>query len=635
VLDRLLNTSPSPEFSERRAALALIEAMLPSHAGVPGGGEATLRRTEALLREFSPAAVGAWRKAQQALGEAAALQTGRAFYALDADAQDALLQRWSVDPVTRAPLSLLALVYKLVHFDQSDVYARMGGRLNVVRPEERPRWMQQVVRGADCADGARVECDVVVVGTGAGGAVVGRELTQRGYAVAFVEEGELHRRDSFNGSAVDAHLRFYRGALAVGNAPMPVFMGRLVGGSTAVNTGTCFRTPPWVLDRWCDELGSDEFAPSAMAPWFDRVEGILQVAPMNPRFLGPFAARVEAACGRLGWRYARARRNAPGCEGQGFCDFGCRTDARRSTNISYIPPALERGAMLYTGLRADRVCVEAERATGLDAVTAHGARVRFRARAVILAGGALPTPSLLLRQGLANRSGQVGRNLSLHPSGSMSAEFPEAVRVADYVPQGFFVDQFARDGFLLLGAGADRNILAPMIPAVGRRLMDVLSRGEHIGGIATLAADASADGVVRAERDGRIVASYSLKPLDVQRLHQAMVRAGEMLVAAGATRLFPLRTSRPILAVDDLPAFARALPDASDLPLVSYHPLGTCKMGRDPRTSVVDLDHQTHDVRRLFVVDGSTVSGPLGVNPQLTIMACATRAAARIADVLG
>jgi choline dehydrogenase-like flavoprotein len=107
-----------------------------------------------------------------------------------------------------------------------------------------------------------------------------------------------------------------------------------------------------------------------------------------------------------------------------------------------------------------------------------------------------------------------------------------------------------------------------------------------------------------------------------------------MLAAAGARRFYAAHLASPCLEHKDLDRFRRSVPSAAEIGLVSYHPLGTCRMGKDPRRSVVGLDHQAHDVRGLFVVDGSTVPGPLGVNPQLTIMAMAARAAERIGDAL-
>ena len=416
---------------------------------------------------------------------------------------------------------------------------------------------------------------------------------------------------------------------------MPMFMGRLVGGSTAINGGTCFRAPPWVLDRWCEQTDTDEFATEAMKPHYERVEGVLDVQPADRRIAGPIADAMARGCSALGWSHVAIRRNAPGCDGSGFCDFGCRTDARRGTNLAYIPPALEKGALLLSGLRADRVVVEAGRAVGVDAFAQDGgACLRVRARAVILAGGAVPTPLLLLRQGIANSSGQVGRNLSAHPSGGFSAIFDEEIRGHSHIPQGYACDEFLRDGMLITAAQPDVNIAAAL-PFAGRRLMETLSRIDHLAYFALLIRDSTPNGRVWRDVGGFPAITYNVAAEDADRMQRAMVRTGQMCLAAGAKRLQPTAFKMRVLDGErDLEAFRKARLGPGDFVWTSYHPLGTCKMGRDPRTSVVDTGHETHDVRGLFVVDGSTVPGPLGVNPQLTIMAMAVRAAAKIAERL-
>jgi choline dehydrogenase-like flavoprotein len=165
--------------------------------------------------------------------------------------------------------------------------------------------------------------------------------------------------------------------------------------------------------------------------------------------------------------------------------------------------------------------------------------------------------------------------------------------------------------------------------------MDILDRHEHVGSFALLIADSAPSGRVRGTVAGYPAIQYDVAQADARRMHALMTHAGQMCLAAGATKLLPGVRSQPVL--DDAAAF-RTFCDAdlspSDVAWLSYHPLGTCKMGRDPRTSVVDIDHQAHDLPGLFVVDGSTVPGVLGVNPQLTIMAMATRAARGIAETL-
>jgi choline dehydrogenase-like flavoprotein len=619
----------------RRAAVALAEAILPGSRAVPQADEATVARADEVVGEFSPDALRAWHGALAALSAAAVTQTGRAFHELSAQTQDSLLTKWEHDPILRTPLMLVATIFKFVHFDRPDVYGTMGGKLNVVEALEQPRWLQQVIPGTEIADGEDLECEVVVVGTGAGGGVVGRELAEKGFAVIFVEEGDHWRRNAFDGSSVRAHQRFYRAAFSVGNVVMPVFMGRLFGGSTAVNGGTCFRSPTWVHDRWCETFESPEFSSNAFAPYYDKVERYLEVGPTPRNVIGPAGDVMARGCEALGWHHFTVNRNAQGCDGSGFCDFGCRTDAKRGTNLSYLPDALGRGALCYTGLKVEEVVTENGAATGVRARDKNGRVVRIRARAVVLAGGAIPTPLLLLQQGICNESGEVGKNLSVHPSTGFSALFDEPIRGHKHVPQGYGCDEFQREGIMMMTAQPDKNIAWVLFPQTGRRLMQCFEGLENIASLALMIYDAAPSGRVWRTAFGLPAITYNVSQSDVERMHRGMVLLGEMCNAAGAKELYPVVVgAKPYVGQKGLDELRKMKLKAGDITWTSYHPLGTIKMGRDARTSVVDLEHETHAIDRLFIVDGSTVAGPLGVNPQLTIMAMATRAAEKIAERL-
>lgn len=617
-----------------RSALSLAEAIIPGGAQVRRADEDTLRVVAELLTHTHAYLAPVWSKAALGFDHLAIAHTGHRFRNLSRDKQQTLLSRWSRDPTLSSLLQAFTLPIKLAHFDRRDVYEGLGGRLNVVKNLEPVRWASHVIDATTHTDTDDVECEVVVVGTGAGGAVVGRELAERGYAVVFIEEGRFVRRDEFTGSAVKAHQEFYRGAVSLGNAVMPIFVGRLVGGSTAVNGGTSFRTPPWVLDRWCEEMRTDEFSPATMERHFDRVEDILQVQPADRRFIGKIQDVIARGCDAHGWSHFVINRNAPGCEGSGFCDFGCRTDARRSTNISYVPPALEKGAMLFTKLRADRLILEGGRAVGVVGVSPQGNEIRVRARAVVFAGGAIPTPLFLQRQGLCNSSGQVGRNLTLHPSGGLAAMFDEVLDGKDAIPQGYGCDEFVKEGILLSAAQPDANYAPIVAPFVGDELMEILNAMPHMASFGILIADHGSGRVV-ADPEGIAAVHYQLSPEDVALYHRGTVKMGEICWAAGAKRVMPSYAGgHDYRSRSEWKRFVEHRPRVSELLLTSYHPLGTCRMGTDPKTSVVGLDHEAHDLPGLFLVDGSTVRGPLGVNPQLTIMAIATRAAEKIAAKL-
>lgn len=616
-----------------RSAVAFAEAIVPGSPALPGADERTAAAAEEFVRSLHPALVPVWRFAHELLDKAAIGRTGKAFHKLSAAQQEQLLRAWEGDATLGPPLGLVALVYKLVHFDRP--VHRKGGT-TLVNHVERPRWMAQV-HPLDAAesDETEIECDVVVVGTGAGGAVVGRELAERGLAVVFVEEGDFKQRDEFDGSSVKALRTFHRATFSVGNVAMPILVGRMVGGSTTINGGTCFRTPKWVLDEWCDRLGTDAFSNEAMAPHFERVERILDVSPTPLKYAGPIASVMARGCDRLGWSHFAIDRNAPDCDGSGFCDFGCRREAKRSTQISYLPAAFGHGAVLFTEATVRRVTIEGGRAVGVEADSPRGKRLKVRSRAVVLAGGALPTPLLLLKQGIANRSDQVGRNLALHPSTGLSALFDEPIEGHKYVPQGYAVDHFLRDGILISAAQPAHNIAAAVLPYSGRRLMSVLDRMDQVAGFGVMIRDSVANGRVWNETAGLPLITYNVSKADVERMHRAMVLTAKMCFEAGAKTVYPdIHGVAPIERSADFEAFQRSDLRPADIVWLSYHPNGTCKMGRDAKTSVVGLDHETHDVHGLYVVDASTIPGPPGVNPQVTIMALATRAAGCIAERL-
>lgn len=630
-----MSASLSP--SQQRAALAVAQTLLPATTSLPGGDARSVEAAARFAADASPRAAAVFGSMCQLLDHAAVLSTGKRLRALDAEAAEALLQRWHGQRGMHDVLYLVAFLFKASHFDHEPTYRALDVLYRRGGPPEPARWLAQVF-APDQVENEEIECDVVVMGTGAGGAVVGKELAERGFATVFVEEGPLHRRDAFRGSSMEAKRTFYRGKAsiaAVGNAVIPTFMGKLVGGSTAINTGTCFRTPSFTLEKWCEQIGSDFMSPDHFAPHFERVEQTLQVEDVKPDLLGGLSRVVARGCDALGYQHAPMRRNAPDCDAQGVCDFGCPSAARRSTDISYIPPALNRGAVLFTEMRVRRVLIEAGRAVGVEATSTDGHKtLRVRARAVVLAGGAIPTPMFLLEQGLCNSSGQVGRNLSVHPACSVAAKFDERIDGHDAIPQTIYSSEFLREGILLNAANTPISVAPLILPFVGRPLMKAVEEVAHVANLGVMIGDDSRGRVTRGS-DGAPRLRYFMSKRDAKLLKKGLIHASEIFFAAGAKEVYPAVSSQPILQrAGGLARLRDMRIRPRDMLLTSYHPLGTCRIGRDPNESVVGLDHQTHDVTGLYIVDGSTVPGPPTVNPQITIMAMATRAAGLIAEQL-
>jgi choline dehydrogenase-like flavoprotein len=479
-------------------------------------------------------------------------------------------------------------------------YADASG---LYRPRE-----ERVVRGSDLRGRVRMRADVVVVGTGAGGAVVAKELAEGGASVVMVEEGELLRTAEFTARPRDQTIHLYRDAaqtVTIGNTPVALPLGRAVGGTTIINSATCYRTPRALLDQWglwsADELD----------PCFRRVERIYGVTQIPRDVAGRNAQLMELGAQRLGWSGEYLHRGARGCIGSGVCALGCPSGGKQHAGNTYVPRAWDAGAVTVTGARATKVVP----GRGVHARTTGGARLRIDAGLVVVACGTIGTPVLLHRSGV--RPPGLGANLSLHPASGVWAEFDEDVDQSAGVPQAYGVDEFfAAEGIMLEGWTGPPDMLALSLPATGDEHRRLVSAWRRMGQSGLMIADASRGHVRRL--GGTPIISYNLTRDDTRRMVRAIALAAELELAAGAhTVHVPIRGADPVRTAAQAHALTAS---ARHLPLTAFHPLGTAAAG-----TVVDRDLML--TGGLMVADGSVVPSALGVNPQLTIMTLATRAA--------
>ena len=625
---------------ERRIALALAQAVMPGRpdGGLSGGDEATVERFERMLASLGPDVV---RAARAALWAAEVWSVrhggGRPLTSLSPEARGRALDAWARSDSRHERWMLRALVspLKSAHFDHPSMFEHVGCRYGVPTPSapEQAPWMAQVTDGRHVDTDLALECEVVVIGTGAGGAAAAYELAKRGRAVLLLEAGDFHTRADFDGRAQTGHRKMYLGlgtTFALGNVATPVWAGRGVGGSTTINSGTCYRAPAATLERWGQRYGLTMLSSDALAPYYERVESMLGVAEAAREHLGGSARVIARGAGLLGLSHKPLARNAPGCDGQGVCCFGCPTGAKRSTDVSYVPEALKRGAQLVTGARVLRVNVAGGRARGVTVRLASGRTLEVRAEAVVAAGGALLTPLLLQRSGLCTRSGWLGKNLSIHPASKVMALFGEVIDMSRGIPQSYTIDEYAADGLMFEGGSTPLDVAAVAIPLVGRRFMDVMDRYANLATFGFMIQDKSR-GTVRQGPNGLPLIFYNLAPGDVARMQRGIEILCDVFLKAGAERVLPmLHGCEEIRSEADLARLRQMKLRAGDFEVTAYHPLGTCRMGTDPARSCVGPDNEAYDVPGLFVADGSAVPSSLGVNPQMTIMALSLRAAETI-----
>jgi len=461
--------------------------------------------------------------------------------------------------------------------------------------------------------------DVVVVGAGAGGAVVAAELAEGGARVVLLEQGPRHDPNGFTAHPPEMLAKLYRDAgqtVTLGNPPILLPLGRGIGGTTLVNSGTCFRTPAKVLDRWRTEFGLERLAdPALLDPAFARVEQALSIAEVTPELAGRNAAVARRGAQALGWSHGFLRRNATGCVGSGVCAFGCPTGAKQDVGSTYVPRARAAGAQVVTGADVRRIVVRKGRARGIEARLDGFRRLDVEAPRVVVAAGTVHTPLLLARSGLGGGSGQLGRNLSIHPATAAFALMDEVVDMARGVPQSFYVDQFADEGIVFEGVAGPPAYAAASLPLTGARHAEAMARYRNLAQFGLMVSDSSR-GRVHAVA-GRPLIRYDLCDADVARFRRGLALLRELFEAAGAREVY-------------LPLPHGVEPSAArpkDLKLLAFHPLGTARADADPARGVVDGDLALHGVEGVHVADGSVVPSALGVNPQLTIMALATRLA--------
>lgn len=635
-------------FSERFIATlrALAEAELEPGEHVPGADA----RTEALAREIldegEAPTVMAYAALLLWLDAAAVLRERRAFRHLDVAARRRLLVHLARTPgagaldLLRARLvSVIGFPFRAAQFDRPEYLQAVGHpdfTAQAHRAEKPPRWLRQITDAEALDPESDVHADVCVIGTGAAGAPLAMHLAQAGFAVVMIEEGRHTDRHDYVGSPLARMNALYRrrGLDVTIGTPLAIPTGRAVGGTTTINSGTCFATPDAVLSAWQRELGfPEDFAPERWRRHSERARAALQVTPAGPREVGAIGPLVARGADALGLEHGPLPRNAPGCDGAGVCIFGCPEGAKRSADVAYVPRALEAGAALFTGLPAARLLMRGDRVVAVEARGAdrHGVAktLRVYASQVVVATGALQSPLLLRDNGL--RLPGIGKNLSVHPALGMVARTHQAMNQWHSVPQGYGMLAHGVEGVRFEGFYLPPQLLAGFLPMRGAELtgwMDDLGRIAQFG---FMVRDGG-DGSVHRGPGGRPLIRYRLSARSRARLAQGAGILAEVMLRGGADEVLTGILTHPrVTTVEAARALRTAHIPTGAFTLLGCHPLGTCAMGADPRYAVVDFDHRVYGTDNLYVVDGSTVPTSLGVNPQMTIMAFAFRAAERIA----
>ena len=488
-----------------------------------------------------------------------------------------------------------------------------------------------------------IDCDVCVIGSGAGGGVIAAELSKAGLRVVVLEaapplqSGDFDQRELLGMQ----NLFLNEGKLATRDLSMIVVAGSALGGGTAVNWQTSLRTPDDVRTEWNRRSGLDLFSSPSFDASLDAVLEGIHVDTDESAFNGNNDV-LRRGCDALGYAWSVIPRNSRGCDPAqcGYCMFGCRHGGKQSTAVTCLATAVRNGARIIGDCRAERVEIANGRVTGVTA-RAGERTIRVNCARAVVAGGGIESPLLLQRSGV--RLPQVGRHLLLHPTTCVVGIHEEPIRTWSGPPQtvvcGEFADLGAGYGVRLESAPAHPGLAAFALPWHGAAAHEQLMRSfSRAAVIIALARDHEGGRVWQGAR-GHTLIDYQPGTRELGYIVTGMIAAARIHHAAGAKQIVMLH-SKPCVweQGQDFDAFIAAIRrldwDRNWAPLFSAHQMGTCRMGSGADSAVCDGNGQVFGVSGLFIADASAFPGSSGVNPMITIMALAHHTAQRMLQLV-
>jgi choline dehydrogenase-like flavoprotein len=469
-------------------------------------------------------------------------------------------------------------------------------------------------------------CDVCIVGSGAGGAVIAHEAARRGHQVVVLERGPWLRPTDMSTSEIEMIPRLYKdGGMQLNTAQdFFILQGECVGGSTTVSNMVLIRADDEAFARW-RRIGAD-LPVEEIRRCYEAVEHALGAGPADEATSSRSTRLFEAGARRLGLEPQRMVKAVGACRGCGNCNIGCTFDTKRSALSTFIPWAVERGARVLPRTTATRLHVRRGRIEHLDAVTGANAEpLRVKARSYVVAAGAIGSSALLLASGIRRN---VGRRLSFNLG---------AMMVADY---GEDIDSYDADQMTSYVRLEDSLIEATHNPLMSAALTtpgwmedhaQLMRRSGHLGYAGAMTGTEATGRVVMSPWFGHEETRFQPSAADMARLRTGLKTISEIFFAAGARRVFlPTERFTGLSSPADTGLIDERIRSLRDIQAGSSHPQGGNAMSDDPDVGVVGTDFAVHDLDNAFVCDASVFPDSIGVNPMNTIMALALHAAPHV-----
>lgn len=477
--------------------------------------------------------------------------------------------------------------------------------------------------------------DIVIVGSGAGGGTVAKELSdlcKHGFKIALLELGPRHDPAENNREELAMAQRYYfnGGGFQTTTQDMTLAFAQGVGGSTNVYTGVTFKLPETAVKKW-------------------NVPGI-NLADLDPRmdkYLKENGAHYEedvkinrnnklfkAGCEKLGWHVDQFAINTRNCAGLGTCNLGCPRSAKQGTAVVQIPVAERNGVQVIANCKVDSISNNDVLATIDGSSSEHPAgRYRISAKKIILSAGAIHTPAILMRSFGKTFNPVIGRYLCCHPAMIIAAEHPVEVDGTRGPPKNYYSEQFVEsDRFLLESCMYFPFSFTRNLVGFGPDVDDFVSRYPYLQMILALVMDeAKLDNRVSIDKHGNPQVHYTLDE-NIQHAFVKAIRASARLMfASGAKRLHAPAAKKFFISQNEVDQLEHLITDKNfklgQVSIATAHLMGGCRMGASSENSVTNSWGKVHGFENLYVADGSLFPSCSEVNPYLTIMALADRVA--------
>ena len=475
--------------------------------------------------------------------------------------------------------------------------------------------------------------EILVVGSGAGGAVTAAILAEAGYEVTIVEEGQAVDIDTIWTNTSEAIQSLYRnGGMTpmFGKPNMAFAEGCCVGGSTEVNSAFWQRPQTNVVEQWVKRFQIQDLQPKSLEPIFDTIESNLGIVTSGEGPLAPSSEvfrRGMESTGLAAKEVARAIRS-------NRSESSFSPGVRRSMSQTYIPVAIRAGAKLLNNTRVTKINHRNGRI--VDVVAVHKSpngnnKFTVRPDAVFLCGGPIQTPLLLRRSGIKRN---IGNTLGVHPMLKMAALFDDRMDSHKTAIPIYQADM-AEHGLTFGGSVFTPGFLAMTLAENLGRSVEFLQDWRNMA-MFYVASRSTTTGSVRAfPLTGEPFIRYSLPAESHRNLGIGLAKLGEALFAGGAKTIFPaFRTPTVLESPDQCRQFMDAPPGLLDLKLSTVHAFGTCPMGEDKAICATSSFGKVHGFGNLYLSDASIIPDSPGANPQATVMALATRNARHFVDRL-